>query len=145
MKLRAIGLATLILLVCNCSELKIRHRDPNCTLNLRRIGVALEAFHKDNGKYPGSVLDLVPNYLQALPQCKASSHDTYANTYLVGSNNGVCQVHCSAAQAAVSRNSGYCFYVYVSSKKDLVGCTKGASSNFVANQTPMARLTRGRP
>ena len=55
---------------------------PNCVSNLLRLSEGLEKYAKDNrGSYPEALSELVPQYLEAVPQCKAAGADTYSESY----------------------------------------------------------------
>lgn len=48
-----------------------------CSLNLTRIGVALEAYAQEHGSYPMSQYELVPDYMKSLPNCPNVERMTY--------------------------------------------------------------------
>jgi prepilin-type N-terminal cleavage/methylation domain-containing protein len=54
-----------------------------CKSNLKNIGTALEMYSTDwSGKYPNAgTAVLTPNYLKSVPECPATSSNTYTATF----------------------------------------------------------------
>lgn len=44
-------------------------RQAACRYDLHRIGIAMESFRRDHGKYPTRLEQLTPHYLKHLPSC----------------------------------------------------------------------------
>jgi hypothetical protein len=66
----------------NFSSAKAEGQLTACKSNLHNIATALEMFASDqNGSYPASLAELIPNYLRMVPTCPASGTDTYSSTY----------------------------------------------------------------
>ncbi|MCA9780856.1 MAG: hypothetical protein KC800_29250 [Candidatus Eremiobacteraeota bacterium] len=59
-----------------------------CKDNLTALGHSLDAYKKDNGKYPDKLKDLVPKYIGAVPECPAAVKDTYTLSYSQNSAGG---------------------------------------------------------
>lgn len=58
-----------------------------CRQNLKNIATALEMYATDNnGRYPDSISQLVPQYLKSIPQCPAAGSDTYTAGFVTGEN-----------------------------------------------------------
>lgn len=56
----------------------------HCFTNLTRIASALEQYAGERqGNYPGSLQELVPEYLDAIPVCPEAGIDTYSPSYRV--------------------------------------------------------------
>ncbi len=56
-----------------------------CQSNTKNIATALEIYASDNqGRYPGSLDGLTPNYLGTIPPCPVANKDTYSHTYRQG-------------------------------------------------------------
>lgn len=57
-------------------------RQYGCKSNLETIGKALEAYSAEHkGQYPSVLGELVPRYIERIPDCPASSTDTYSHSY----------------------------------------------------------------
>lgn len=53
-----------------------------CKSNLKNIGTSLEMYSTDHrGRYPQSLSELVPAYLNAIPTCPSAGKDTYSAGY----------------------------------------------------------------
>ncbi len=52
-----------------------------CSANLTTLGVAVEAYAKNNGHYPQSQHDLVPDYLKEIPLCPVVQRATYRTSF----------------------------------------------------------------
>ena len=58
----------LLLLVClACKQPEVRRDDEGLKRTLATIRAALESFRKDNGRYPHTLDELVPQYLPSIP------------------------------------------------------------------------------
>ncbi len=54
-----------------------------CCANCWKIDEALRKYHEDHSrKYPKSLLELVPIYLDSIPKCPAAKKDTYSESYI---------------------------------------------------------------
>ncbi len=54
-----------------------------CKSNLKNTATALEMYATDNdGRYPGELAALTPNYLKNIPNCPSAQEDTYSFSYL---------------------------------------------------------------
>ncbi|MDQ3282565.1 MAG: type II secretion system protein G [Acidobacteriota bacterium] len=61
------ALILLALSVCvSCKQAEVRH-DVDVKQQLATMRAAIERFHKDNGRYPHTLSELVPKYLRAIP------------------------------------------------------------------------------
>ncbi|MCL5773285.1 MAG: hypothetical protein M1536_02760 [Firmicutes bacterium] len=68
----------------------------HCESNLKNIATALEMYSTDNeGHYPASLKQLVPNYIQKIPACPAAGKDTYSISYKSSVNPDAFTVYCS--------------------------------------------------
>ncbi|MCW5872921.1 MAG: hypothetical protein KIS61_37085, partial [Candidatus Eremiobacteraeota bacterium] len=60
-----------------------------CTQNLKGIATGLEMYASDHsGRYPASLQELVPKYLQSIPACPAARRDTYSASWRVAGGEG---------------------------------------------------------
>jgi len=62
------------------STYKNHHNDQlgTCKSNLRALGLAMEMYSTDNSaRYPDNFADLVPEYIDQIPQCPASTEASY--------------------------------------------------------------------
>jgi hypothetical protein len=67
----------------------------NCKANLKSIATSLEMYATDHGgRYPSSLMELVPKYLPAIPRCPLSDHDTYLEGYSIKSRPDWYLVYC---------------------------------------------------
>lgn len=75
---------------------KLRHiaQLAKCKANLRRIAVALEMYADRYGKYPDSLKDLIPEFMDKLPECPAAGKETYSKSYSTGPNNVTYRMYC---------------------------------------------------
>lgn len=55
-----------------------------CERNLRDIEFATVSYSIDYGYAPASLIELVPAYLDAIPDCPSAGCDTYSSSYLAG-------------------------------------------------------------
>jgi hypothetical protein len=62
----------------------------HCTSNLKNVATGLEMWASDNeGRYPDSLGQLIPDYLRTIPECPAAGTDTYSETYSKSRRDGV--------------------------------------------------------
>jgi hypothetical protein len=67
-----------------------------CQSNLKNIGTACEMYSTDHaGRYPKTLAELVPDYLQAIPTCPAAGSDTYSSTYKASTGPDRFELACS--------------------------------------------------
>ncbi|MBI2263595.1 MAG: hypothetical protein HYU64_00245 [Armatimonadetes bacterium] len=53
-----------------------------CIENLNEVATACEAYKQDHdGRYPTTLIEMVPDYLDAIPACPAAGIDTYSASY----------------------------------------------------------------
>ena len=56
-----------------------------CQANLRSLSTAFEMYATDsNGRYPSSIEDLVPRYIEAVPSCPVAGADSYTASLKTG-------------------------------------------------------------
>lgn len=65
----------------------------HCIFNLDFIGLSLEMYNADEGRYPESLGQLTPDYLKQIPPCPAAESDSYSAGYKAA--DGGWSVHCS--------------------------------------------------
>ncbi len=53
----------------------------SCTVNMQWIGQALRQYYKVHGRLPGSLNELIPEYLSEIPACPSAGRDTYSMSY----------------------------------------------------------------
>jgi hypothetical protein len=66
-----------------------------CDYNLMHLGAALEAYRADYTTYPARLSDLVPGYIDHLPNCPSAGKETYSVAYTVSPYGYQCQLTCS--------------------------------------------------
>lgn len=70
------------ILVPNWMRARARGSLTACKSNLKNIGTALEMYSTHfAGKYPASLQQVVPNYLESLPECPSAGKMTYQATF----------------------------------------------------------------
>ncbi|MBI3926510.1 MAG: hypothetical protein HY319_13295 [Armatimonadetes bacterium] len=69
-----------------------------CQSNVKNVATGLEMWSTDNeGRYPGSLAQLVPDYLRAIPTCPSAGTDSYSPTYRSSTDPDVFTVLCQGA------------------------------------------------
>lgn len=72
-----------------------------CDYNLSHLGAALEAYRADYTTYPAKLSDLVPAYIEHLPNCPSAGKETYAAAYSVSPYGYQCQLACNGKHEGV--------------------------------------------
>ncbi len=69
-----------------------------CKEAIKFVGVALKMYAEDNkGRYPEKLSQLVPGYLQKIPECPSAGKDTYSNSYSAKTAPPSCLIYCNGA------------------------------------------------
>jgi hypothetical protein len=67
-----------------------------CRLNSIAICESLEKYAEDNdGIYPSAISELVPGYIDNIPECPEAELDTYSHTYTVSEDRCSYSFRCS--------------------------------------------------
>lgn len=67
-----------------------------CRTHLKEIGTALDSYSKAHGdRYPTSLSELTPQYLQSLPHCPADDRSSYG--YLHSTHPEIYTVYCQGS------------------------------------------------
>ena len=66
-----------------------------CEYNLIHLGAALESYRADYTTYPRNLNELVPDYIDHLPNCPSAGKQTYAAAYTVTPHGYHCELACT--------------------------------------------------
>lgn len=66
----------------------------SCQRRLNEVCQAIESYRSDHGKLPGDLGQLVPDYIQEIPNCPSAGFDTFSPSYRVDSEKGSFVVYC---------------------------------------------------
>ncbi len=83
------------IMIPNMRRAFYRARLTGCQSNLRNIATAVQSYMVDTKRYPSSLADLKPNYINAIPTCPAAGKDTYTDGYEVNTSPDQFTIHCS--------------------------------------------------
>ena len=64
---RALALIIIVVVCVACQHRETPHKEVALKDNISNIRRAIDNFHKDKGRYPYSLDELVPNYLRRIP------------------------------------------------------------------------------
>lgn len=87
-----------------------RKHDPLqvCEANLKDLAAALRRYAASHdGHYPVSLTELVPGYLESLPECPTVSKDTYSRGYEMMVNPDQFYVRCYGDHSASGLSEGF--------------------------------------
>lgn len=75
---------------------KYRQENLNsCAYNLEKIGGGLNKYFKENKRYPESLHDLIPKYIDSLPVCPAANNSqVYLDSYRYNDQTGAFTIYC---------------------------------------------------
>ncbi len=116
MKSLSTSVTLLILLLTSPCWARSQGQLTACKSNLKNIGTACEMYATDNdGRYPMTLAQLVPDYLYSIPKCPTTGCDSYSGTYQVSEARNAFAVCClGTAHHRANRSVAPNFPAYVS-------------------------------